>query len=125
MKYLSYDKLPHLKDIIKNALNNKSDIGHTHNKSEIMDHIDYELPAASVNSLGGVKIGENLSITEDGTLNAEKGFSGSYDDLTNQPIIPTVPTNISAFTNDAGYVTEEFVSNVVNEAISGALEGSY
>ncbi len=32
-------------------------------------------------------------------------FSGSYDDLTNKPTIPTVPTNVSAFTNDAGYLT--------------------
>ena len=32
-------------------------------------------------------------------------FSGDYNDLTNQPIIPTVPTNVSAFTNDAGYLT--------------------
>jgi len=28
-----------------------------------------------------------------------------YDDLTNKPAIPTVPTNVSAFTNDAGYLT--------------------
>ena len=33
------------------------------------------------------------------------GFSGNYNDLTNTPTIPTVPTNVSAFTNDAGYVT--------------------
>ena len=33
-------------------------------------------------------------------------FSGDYNDLTNQPQIPQVPTNVSAFTNDAGYVTE-------------------
>ena len=31
-------------------------------------------------------------------------FSGSYNDLTNKPTIPTVPTNVSAFTNDAGYL---------------------
>ena len=31
--------------------------------------------------------------------------SGSYNDLTNKPTIPTVPTNVSAFTNDAGYLT--------------------
>ena len=29
----------------------------------------------------------------------------SYNDLQNKPTIPTVPTNISAFTNDAGYLT--------------------
>lgn len=31
--------------------------------------------------------------------------SGSYTDLSNKPTIPTVPTNVSAFTNDAGYIT--------------------
>jgi uncharacterized protein (TIGR02145 family) len=33
------------------------------------------------------------------------GFSGDYNDLTNTPTIPTVPTNVSVFTNDAGYVS--------------------
>ena len=33
-------------------------------------------------------------------------FSGNYNDLTNKPTIPTVPTNVSAFTNDANYITE-------------------
>ena len=32
-------------------------------------------------------------------------FSGDYNDLSNKPIIPTVPSNVSAFTNDAGYTT--------------------
>ena len=32
--------------------------------------------------------------------------SGSYADLSNRPSIPTVPTNVSAFTNDAGYLTQ-------------------
>ena len=36
---------------------------------------------------------------------ASVAFSGSYNDLTDTPTIPTVPTNISAFTNDAGYIT--------------------
>ena len=31
--------------------------------------------------------------------------SGSYTDLSNTPTIPTIPTNVSAFTNDAGYIT--------------------
>lgn len=31
--------------------------------------------------------------------------SGSYDDLSNKPTIPTVPTKVSAFTNDAEYIT--------------------
>ena len=36
---------------------------------------------------------------------AGNGFSGDYNDLTNTPVIPTVPTNVSVFTNDAGYLT--------------------
>lgn len=36
---------------------------------------------------------------------AGNGFSGDYNDLANTPAIPTVPTNVSAFTNDAGYIT--------------------
>lgn len=32
-------------------------------------------------------------------------LTGSYNDLTNKPIIPTVPTNVSSFTNDVGYLT--------------------
>ena len=35
--------------------------------------------------------------------------TGDYDDLTNKPTIPTVPTNVSAFTNDAGYITSSAI----------------
>jgi len=37
---------------------------------------------------------------------APVAVSGSYTDLTDKPSIPTVPTAVSAFTNDAGYITE-------------------
>ena len=40
---------------------------------------------------------------------AGNSFSGDYNDLTNTPTIPTVPANISAFTNDAGYITMDSV----------------
>lgn len=33
-------------------------------------------------------------------------FSGNYNDLTNKPTIPVIPTKVSAFENDAGYLTE-------------------
>lgn len=32
--------------------------------------------------------------------------SGSYNDLSDKPTIPVVPTNVSAFINDAGYLTQ-------------------
>jgi hypothetical protein len=37
-------------------------------------------------------------------------FSGDYNDLTNQPAIPTVPTVVSSFTNDSGYITDYTVT---------------
>ena len=40
-----------------------------------------------------------------GTWTLLSTFSGNYNDLTNKPTIPTVPTNISAFNNDSGYIT--------------------
>ena len=43
-------------------------------------------------------------------------FSGNYEDLENKPTIPTIPENISAFNNDAGYVTE----TEMNDAIATA-----
>lgn len=53
---------------------------------EQVDSIDvdsYELPIASQTSLGGIKVGENLTISEDGTLGApyaEKGEKGDKGD---------------------------------------------
>ncbi|MBO7572156.1 MAG: InlB B-repeat-containing protein [Bacteroidales bacterium] len=56
-------------------------------------------------------------------LNKPELFSGNYNDLTNKPEIPTVPTNVSAFTNDANYITTADVPAQVNadwNATSGA-----
>ena len=43
---------------------------HTHTKSQITDLTDYTLPKATETTLGGVKVGDGLSITTDGTLSA-------------------------------------------------------
>ena len=48
------------------------------------------------------------------------GFSGDYNDLTNKPTIPQIPANVSAFTNDAGYLTsytEQQVLSISNDTI--------
>ena len=49
----------------------------------------------------------HVSYSEKSAWNAKSDFSGAYDDLTGKPTIPTVPTKVSAFTNDKGYLTEE------------------
>lgn len=55
-------------------------------------------------------------------------FSGDYNDLDNKPTIPTVPTNVSDFTNDAGYLTQhQDISGKANTAdlASVATSGDY
>lgn len=48
----------------------------------------------------------NASTGKAQILNKPTLFSGSYTDLTNKPVIPTVPTQVSAFNNDAGYLED-------------------
>ena len=45
-------------------------------------------------------------------------FTGNYNDLTNKPTIPTVPTNVSAFSNDAGYLTSYTEAQVLSDVVS-------
>lgn len=55
----------------------------------------YELPIASKDTLGGIKVGQNLTIDEDGTLNA------------------VVPTKVSDLENDKGFISkvpEEYIT---------------
>ena len=115
------------------------------NKPTIPDA--YELPVASATTLGGVKVGSGLDITN-GVLSATGGgvadavdwskvqnkpefanvaTSGDYNDLSNKPtipsveglaseayvnekvaaiVIPEVPTKVSELENDKGYLTE-------------------
>ena len=53
--------------------------------------------------------------------------SGSYNDLSNKSTIPTVPTNVSAFTNDAGYITNSALTPYVQASslTTVAYSGDY
>ena len=57
------------------------------------------LPIATTSSLGVVKIGNGLSIAADGTLSSSALQSVDWSDVTNKP------TDVSYWTNDAGYIT--------------------
>lgn len=48
---------------------------------------------------------DNITSAKVSEWNNKSTFSGNYNDLTNKPTIPTIPTNISSFTNDSGYIT--------------------
>lgn len=58
-------------------------------------------------TLEGVELDGDMTLEDFGAAHASDLFSGDYNDLTNKPTIPVVPQNVSAFNNDAGYLTSE------------------
>ena len=63
------------------------------------------------------KIATELTSYVKSTTLATVATSGDYKDLNNKPTIPTVPTKVSAFTNDAGYLTEhQSLDNYYNKS---------
>ena len=78
-----------------------------------------------------VKIPADFSGNYNDLTNKPTLFSGDYNDLTNKPTIPTVPTNVSAFTNDAGYLTSytetQTLSNVAarNDSVNSQIKDLY
>lgn len=81
---------------------------------ELKDH-EYKLPIASSDTLGGIKIGENLSIDENGIVSASGGeikFYSIYLDTT-----LSQNSTLYLHTIPSPYNTElkEFISNVMTE----------
>lgn len=79
----------------------------------------YVLPEASSTTLGGVKVGEGLTITN-GVLSATGG-GGVADsiDWSNVQNKPTIPSKTSELTNDSGFITsipEEYVTETELDA---------
>lgn len=65
------------------------------------------IPLAQKGAKDGVCPLDNNGVVDNSYLNlATVATSGDYDDLLNKPNIPTVPTDVSAFNNDVGYLTE-------------------
>ena len=75
----------------------------------------YTLPVASASTLGGIKVGENLTIEEDGTLNAP--------DMSNY----LSKTNTTSYTPTSDYnpATKKYVDDAISSAITTSLEASY
>ena len=96
---------------------------------------NYTLPTASSSTLGGVKIGSGLTINTSGVVSAdvtsstltayvkttdlsEVAKSGSYDDLTNKPTIPSAYTLPNATSSTLGGVKVGSNISVSNGTIS-------
>lgn len=69
-------------------------------------------PIASVSALGCIKVGKNLTITSDGTLNAEAGGGvSSWNDLTDKP------TTLAGYGITDGVTTSSFNSHTGNTTV--------
>lgn len=64
-------------------------------------HTDNNYTTTEKNKLSGIAAGAEVNVQAD--WNVTSTSSDAY--IKNKPTIPTVPTNVSAFTNDAGYIT--------------------
>ena len=107
---------------VTNELNKKANVSHTHQSSQITglstvatsgsydDLINkpspYTLPTASSTILGGIKVGDNLSIEMDGTLN---GIPTSWANITGKPeeFTPASHTHDVATVDSDGFMSSE------------------
>lgn len=75
------------------------------NLADNTGNISLTIPAAQIQSDWTQSDSTKKDYIKNKPTLATVATTGDYDDLTNKPTIPTVPTNVSAFTNDAGYIT--------------------
>lgn len=107
---------------VNNLLNNKADKTEIPTKvSELENDKGYisEIPVASATQLGGIKVGDNLVITEDGVLSSIGGSTGTsdYNALSNKPALNTdnsVALEVNAQEEISGTVSLHKVSKTGN-----------
>ena len=102
-----------------------TDLSNYDTKSEVNNKIS---SATSVvyNSLTAHTANTSVHVTTAQTAawDAKSNFSGSYNDLTDKPTIPTVPTSNTAFTNDAGYITSSDISGKADTSALTSVSNS-
>lgn len=116
---------------VSNALDGKSDAGHTHTKSQITDFPSYGTTANTICEGNDSRLSDartptshthtKSEITDFPTL-ATVATSGSYNDLTNKP---TIPSKTSDLTNDSGFLTShQDLSGYVPRSGGAVMTGS-
>lgn len=78
------------------------------------------IPTASASTLGGIKVGAGLSIT-DGVLSTTGGGVADAVEWTN---VLNRPTNVSYWTNDAGYITSAALPTATSDLTNDGSDGT-
>ena len=114
---------------LNTALGTKADKSDTYTKSQVDDALALKQDASTAFSgdYDDLTNKPDLSVYAESADLATVATSGSYNDLSDKPTIPVVPTNVSAFTNDAGYLTQHqsldnyYTKTQVDTALSGKV----
>lgn len=69
-----------------------------------------DFTTALLNKLNGIASGAQVNVQSDWNATSGDAF------IKNKPTIPTVPTKVSAFTNDAGYITASALDGYATES---------
>ena len=141
-KYLNYDGVLYLWQKIKASFVAKVDgkglstndyTTEEKTKLATLSANGYTLPTASATTLGGVKIGSNLTVTN-GVLSADKTVTKTSE-LTNDSGYITatavadtyaaktdIPSKTSVLTNDSGYQTQDQVNDLIATKLTSAVK---
>lgn len=83
----------------------------------------YKIPVASTNTIGGIKVGANLSVDENGVLNADK--TTVIDELTNTSKTDALSANMGRELNERLANIAGSISNLVNYTDEEQFIGYY
>ena len=99
---------------LTNGLATKADKVHTHDQY-LTEHQDISMKAdkTELHSHSNKTVLDGITSAKVTEWNNKSTFDGNYNSLTNKPTIPTVPTKVSSFTNDAGYLSSSIIKSIV------------
>ena len=99
---------------LTNGLATKAEKVHTHDQY-LTEHQDISMKAdkTELHSHSNKTVLDGITSAKVTEWNNKSTFDGNYNSLTNKPTIPTVPTKVSSFTNDAGYLSSSIIKSIV------------
>ena len=118
--YSDLTNKPKINNVELSGNKSLSDLGITNFSGDYNDLSNKPTIPTALSELSSDESHRVVTDIEKSTWNNKSSFSGNYNDLSNKPTIPTVPTNVSAFINDAGYLTEhQDLSGKQDKLVSG------
>ena len=85
------------------------------NKGYLTEHQDISMKAdkTELHSHSNKTVLDGITSDKVTEWNNKSTFDGNYNSLINKPTIPTVPTKVSSFTNDSGYLSSSIIKSIV------------